>query len=417
MAIKSLYIENFKGIKDPTKINIKPITLFIGKNSSGKSSCIHALTALSQTTKIQYNTKPLILDDEYASIHLGRFIEVVHTKSYNDHIGLGIEIDNVRLILPDSNRRSPKKVSGEACFDFRCTKRTQDIYLSKATYKIDDFEYEANRKGSTYNYDMNYIAKNISVNYTLEKGFMFDQHSIFLGFKEEYINFMPLHQLQLQIQESLQSVYYLGPFRQSPLRRYPTRGASPSEVGAQGEHTATLLANEAVQSRTRSHINQISQWLGTMGLAKKIDVGRIGSSDLFDLNISLPDDKKFPIADLGYGVSQILPVLTQCSFANNGSTLLFEQPELHLHPESAKMLSDVFIETIKRKNCTILVETHSLELLTRLQGLIRDEQIPSSSVAAYLVTRDNHKTNIRQIDIDENGENYDVNWRKNLTGE
>ena len=86
MPIDKLTISNFKGIAEKTEFEIKPITLFIGPNSSGKSSCIHALAALAQTVKIANSKLPIVLDDEYAQVHLGRFIEVVHSKSYSDAI-------------------------------------------------------------------------------------------------------------------------------------------------------------------------------------------------------------------------------------------------------------------------------------------------------------------------------------------
>ena len=71
--------------------------------------------------------------------------------------------------------------------------------------------------------------------------------------------------------------------------------------------------------------------MAELGLAKKVEVFRIGNSDLFDVQVTLNDNATLPIADLGYGMSEILPVLVQCSFAPKGSTLLFEKPELHLH--------------------------------------------------------------------------------------
>jgi AAA15 family ATPase/GTPase len=98
MPIDQLSIENFKGLGDKTDISIKPITIFIGANSSGKSSCIHALACLSQTLKITNNTRPLILDDDLAYVHLGRFIEVVHSKSYQDVISLGVSIKNATYL-------------------------------------------------------------------------------------------------------------------------------------------------------------------------------------------------------------------------------------------------------------------------------------------------------------------------------
>lgn len=419
MAIDTLHIGNFKGIKEDLDIKLKPITLFIGRNSSGKSSCIHALTALSQSVKMQNNSKPLILDDEYASIHLGRYIEVVHTKSYSDQINLGLEISNVKYnIFDKEGKRTARKGKGKACYSFKSTKRTQDISLHSATLSIDDFEYSISKKKNSKHYDIQLNDTEYKVQSMLINGFLFDQfawntRSDFNAYRK----FAPLFGIQNEIQKELQSVYYLGPFRQSPLRRYPTRGASPIEVGAQGEYTATLLANETVQSRSRNHISQIAFWLSEMGLAKSIDVGRIGNSDLFDLNITLTDDANFPIADLGYGLSQILPVVTQCSFATERSTLLFEQPELHLHPKSARLLADIFVKTAIDKNCTLLIETHSIELLGRLQQLIRNNKISNESIAAYLVVRSDHKTKISEIDLDSEGGNYDVNWRKELEGD
>ncbi|MDQ6987253.1 MAG: AAA family ATPase [Mariprofundaceae bacterium] len=95
MAINRLYIDNFKGIGSRKWIDIKPITIFIGANSSGKSSCIHALICLSQTLKVPNNTAPIVIDDEYASVHLGRFIEVIHSKSYQDTISLGLTTSEI----------------------------------------------------------------------------------------------------------------------------------------------------------------------------------------------------------------------------------------------------------------------------------------------------------------------------------
>jgi AAA15 family ATPase/GTPase len=96
MSITSLHIENFKGIRSAIDLKLKPLNFFIGPNSSGKSSCIHALAALSQTVKLPNNSSPLLLDDEFAYVHLGRFIEVIHSKKYTDAISIGVNTDNVR---------------------------------------------------------------------------------------------------------------------------------------------------------------------------------------------------------------------------------------------------------------------------------------------------------------------------------
>lgn len=416
MSISALHIGNFKGIKDDRWIEIKPITLFIGRNSSGKSSCIHALTSLSQTIKLSNNNRPLILDDEYASIHLGRFIEVVHTKSYDDPIHLGLKTNKFAYYQHEDKKNVKKIGQGEAKFKFKCTKRTQEVFLDTAEYSLGEFKYSVVRNANQ-TYTLSDSNGNKVPNCSFKDGFLLDQSSLLWLMKPEtYFAFQPLFALQGEFQQQLQTVCYLGPFRQSPIRRYPTRGASPNEVGAQGESTATLLANEFIQSRTRKHILQIADWLATMELAQKVDVSRVGSSDMFEINITLPDGKNFPLADLGYGLSQILPVLTQCSFANEGSTLLFEQPEIHLHPKSAKFLAKIFVDTFKKKNAKIIAETHSIELLGQLQAEIREGNIKSTDVAAYLVKRENKQTILVPIDIEEDGDVYNVNWRSELTG-
>ena len=58
MPISALTAGNFKGIADQSTFKIRPITIFVGANSSGKSSCIHALACLSQTIKLGDTSAP-----------------------------------------------------------------------------------------------------------------------------------------------------------------------------------------------------------------------------------------------------------------------------------------------------------------------------------------------------------------------
>src|SRR5690349_8152944 len=97
MAIHAVEVSNFRGLRDRQTIKLRPITVFIGPNSSGKSSCIHALALLSQTLKLPNTSRPLSPDDEFAYVHLGRFIEVIHTKSYSDSITLGFHTEPINF--------------------------------------------------------------------------------------------------------------------------------------------------------------------------------------------------------------------------------------------------------------------------------------------------------------------------------
>ncbi|MBX3589880.1 MAG: AAA family ATPase [Burkholderiaceae bacterium] len=402
MPISALHIENFKGIADPERIPIRPITLFIGPNSSGKSSCIHGLAALAQTVKLSAPTRALVLDDQYAQVHLGRFIEVIHSRTYKDAIRLGVEIPGVRIMtLRAKNAAAAPPVTVAADYAFKSTRRTQELYLENAlmTAGTRSIEVKRTKEGHYRTIDSAHAQE---FKARRANGFLctisFDSAS---RFKEEFLGtWSSLEAIQLEVAKSLSKTLYMGPFRQPPQRPYPTMGAAPSEVGAMGEHAVAMLANEYIQSHSRPHLEQVSSWLNRLGVSKKIELQRVGRSDQFYVNMTLRDGSSLPIADLGYGVSQVLPVLVQCSIAPAGSTLLFEQPELHLHHGAAKKLGRVFQEAVNAKDIHIVAETHSKELFHQVFEEIRGGRLSTDQVAAYEVRRQGGKSVFVPIGIE-----------------
>lgn len=169
--------------------------------------------------------------------------------------------------------------------------------------------------------------------------------------------------------------------------------------------------------KARTHIKEVSEWMAELGLAKKVEVSRVGNSDLFDVQVTLNDDATLPIADLGYGMSQILPVLVQCSFAAKGSTLLFEQPELHLHHLAAKNLATVLLKVAKKKNLRIIAETHSEDLFVQVLSELNAGNVKLSDVVAYEVSREDGKSKFKKINIQENDGEFKCNpWKRGISG-
>lgn len=418
MSISKLRITNFKGIRENVTFEIKPITLFLGPNSSGKSSCIHAIAALAQSVKLPNSGRPLVLDDEYAQVHLGRFIEVIHSKKYTDSICIGFDTVAPPVYKPRARRATalPPGEPFSVDYEFKSTRRTQDIYLESLVYRTPavTLQFKTNSKKTGYNFEYDGTTfTGVSPSTTTLTPSVSPEKMT----EEIFPAYMANEQCSQAATRELAKVIYLGPFRQSPLRRYPTRGSNPTEVGAQGENTITLLANEHVQSKSRQHISEVSRWLEDLGLGRKVAVSRLGTSDMFDVQVQLSDGANLPIADLGYGMSQVLPVLTQCSFAAPKSTLLFEQPELHLHTSSAEKMAGVFVDVQQSKDVTIIAETHSRELLIGLLDEIREKRFSVDDLAVYTVQRkDGHSVFSRlEIEIDDEGrpECYDP-WQKIL---
>jgi predicted ATPase len=111
----------------------------------------------------------------------------------------------------------------------------------------------------------------------------------------------------------------------------------------------------------------------------------------------------------------VLPVLTQCSFAAPGSTLLFEQPELHLHSLSVRPLATVFIDAMRKRKLTIVAETHSTELVGQFQTELRRGNLKLDELAIYRVSRQEAHTVIAPIQIDP--VDFDVydRWERGLS--
>lgn len=399
MPIRSITVKNFKGIEDNTSFDIKPITIFIGPNSSGKSSCLHAIAALAQTIKLSNRIPALILDDEYAQVHLGRFIEIAHSKSYSSSIQLSLDLGDVKIGFDGKGEYQGRCT---ASYSFKCRKTTEEIYLTEASLSVGEFKVCIKKdKNSDSEYNVTNNKFDIASKATRKSNFFFQlaRPSDDVERENWFDLYIILETIQDLVEQNLRQTLYLGPFRQSPLRRYPFRGSTASEVGPQGEATITMLASEVVQPKDKPHFKQINSWLANLGLAKKVGVSRVGSSDLFDVSITLKDDKALPIADLGYGLSQVLPVLTQCSFAPTKSTMLFEQPELHLHEGAARKLAGVFVDTAKKKSANLVIETHSKEFVHEIFNILKTGELSIDDLVIYSVKRIDGKSTYDKLDI------------------
>jgi predicted ATPase len=118
---------------------------------------------------------------------------------------------------------------------------------------------------------------------------------------------------------------------------------------------------------------------------------------------------------MGYGLSQFLPVLVHCYYAPEGSTLILEQPDIHLHPKAQADLADLLIEVITERNLQILIESHSEHLLNRLQRRVAEEKIAADQTALYFCRHIDGASKIDKLDMDEFGNI--TNWPESFFGD
>lgn len=214
MPIDALYLQNFKGVEDWGWLELRDITLFLGPNSAGKSSAIHALAALSQTTKLPNNSAAIVLDDEHAHVHLGRFIEAAHSRSYSHPITLGIKLSPRTLsIIPGAKGKSSHaRVSPSWKYEFTCSRRTQQISLRSVIVDLgtNNFTYTPvpRKKGL---YKVNSSSSSVAMQ-AIWRGGLFPD-ILPPTSPAHFEHFLPLIILSANLAEELQRTVYLGPFR------------------------------------------------------------------------------------------------------------------------------------------------------------------------------------------------------------
>ncbi|MCP4350711.1 MAG: DUF3696 domain-containing protein [Desulfobacterales bacterium] len=228
------------------------------------------------------------------------------------------------------------------------------------------------------------------------------------------------------IREFLEHVIYVGPLRRTPERYDTFTGNRTQYVGKFGEFVTDILIND------EKLLLDINKLFNRFGLGYEFKVARISdpSSDIHGLLTlrlkEITSGIHVGITDVGFGISQVLPVIVQ-SMISERQTLLIEQPELHLHPALQAELGDVFIKSAlgKQKN-NFIIETHSEHLILRLLRRIRettDKELPDDipmitpdQLAVLYVQPGENGSEVIHIPVTEDGE-FEIPWPQGFFAE
>jgi len=157
-----------------------------------------------------------------------------------------------------------------------------------------------------------------------------------------------------------------------------------------------------------------------LGVAENVELTPVDHKGRFyDLRITVQDAScQVSIADAGVGVSQLLPVIVQLYFAPRGSVLIFEQPEIHLHPSVQAALADLFIEAAEEMNHQIIIESHSEHFLVRMQRRIAESEMKLAKkehIKLYCFEIKNKSSYAKELNLNNYGKIE--NWPDNFFGD
>ncbi len=203
--------------------------------------------------------------------------------------------------------------------------------------------------------------------------------------------------------------------RGNPERTYKTTAIGQEFPGTFEYYVASII--DHWQSSRDSRLKNLEIALSLVGLTSKIESKKIDDTQV-ELQVGrLPciggskNTKKdmVSIADVGFGVSQTLPVIVALLTARPGQLVYIEQPEIHLHPRAQVAIAEIFADAANR-GVRVVVETHSELFLMGVQSLVAEGKLAPEKVKLHWFTRqENGNTKITSADLDESG-SFGEDW-------
>jgi hypothetical protein len=443
--LKSLHLKNFKGWKDTGKIEFAPITLFLGSNSSGKSSIGHFLMLLQQSRNSQDRKSVLILGDKTTPIELGGPIDMLYEHNIDELLDFEYSWD-LSENLEFKDTETDNAYSADS-LSFSCQigvhdKMTQALEIERMLYKLyKESEYQCSlgmervqKPSSARAYKI--LSSDYPIKRNTGRAWEMPSPYHFYGFPDEIINYFRnawfAPQLNILHEKILSSISNIGPLRERAERHYRWTGFVPSSVGITGKDTIwAILAARAENRQYNFKYKQplesfevvIAKAMQKTGLIDEFKLSRVSEERQdYDVKVKTKGSTTFTdIPDVGFGVSQVLPVLVQLYYAPCDSIIIMEQPELHLHPNAQSALADIMIDAImarenaRPRNIQLIIETHSEHFLRRFQRRIAEGKLPNDSFAAYFANNDYSPTILEPLQMNLLGEI--TNWPNNFFGD
>lgn len=203
------------------------------------------------------------------------------------------------------------------------------------------------------------------------------------------------------------------PYAFAPIRTSPRRTNDPqTEVrDPEGGHIPMMLERLLGNGDAPDFRKRIEAFGDQSGLYSKLGVRKLGGldSDPFQIEVKLSSGGRARnLVDVGYGVSQAIPIVADCVSAEPEATLLIQQPEVHLHPRAQAAMGSFFAQLANSGRNRLVVETHSDYLLDRVCIDVREEKINCRDVMLLYFEQATHGVSIHPIEVDAMGNLVDV---------
>jgi predicted ATPase len=470
----SIRVKNLRCLVDTGEIHIKPLTILVGANSTGKSTFLRLFPLLRQSVEtptnslilwygrngyVDFGTIKDALRDSAQAISFGFKLTLPKKGTYEDYgVFLPFGYDSVLVgnnklnveieLTPRKNNQTQiskltlclgadkailifDELDQVISFDVNTRpliNKLKPLRIKKTTThffpifeKYDDFfiEYgEKLLKYLTHSPPQSFLETMLKTGISHHKISKLEEGNEQLIRDISFACHVPLllSFADRKIYQFASQIQYVGPFRAVVDRYYRIQDLSVEEIDCRGENLPMYLDSLSPEQQ-----EELDEWSKNY-FGIKISIKNQGTHLAVMVK---PDNASLKnLADVGFGYSQVLPIIIKLWSLQNQNSLqrlgyhpsliAIEQPELHLHPQFQAQLADVFANLVKMNDETkplrLLVETHGEALITRIGQLIGLGKLPAEDVQVILFDQDKENGGIKVSTTTFDEEGCLINW-------
>ncbi|CAH0195561.1 DUF3696 domain-containing protein [Chryseobacterium sp. Bi04] len=380
--ITDISFKNYKLFKEQQTLVLKPLTILIGKNNTGKSALLKLLPLLEGSLSTRFD-HPIDLNNNEVS--LGEFpkdliygqsnkelefeIKQLNWKNENEFLKVGLYVQDDEFKISQWNCNN--------IIDLELDSADNNSYLNKKTSKVINAKFQGfNLKSMEYNDEL------------------------------------------LQLPKFSLNSDYIGGIRQKAETYYTFNNIITEKSAADGSNLYNFLIEDS-QTTNKKYFTLVSNWLKEKFEGWELRIEYDGYRKDLPARIFLEKDTlKVNLSQTGMGISQILPLIIRAyKPCSKETVIVLEEPEAHLHPYAHAQIAQLFFESVDLdKNKKYLIETHSQNFVLRLRRLVAEGKLRPDDLNIYYVDYDEDQnfSELKPIVIDEFGK---VDWWPDVFGE
>ncbi len=392
-GITKISVKGFKSIVEECQIDIRPLTILAGANSSGKSSMMQPLLMLKQTLEAPYDPGPLLIDGPNVRFTFAeQFLSKGKNETQTDQFQVQVETCVSEMFISIGTTFRKRKNGIEIVEMSRKTNFEIDQQPFPQNFTLypdmspDEIKLLVNQDSSINGYNIVKRSRCFLYIGSLDSNKFYEVTSGFGQFISDTIHLLGL--------------------RGNPERAYKLSSTGPRYHGTFEHYVASIIHEwqETGDKRLKTLLDSlyILELTGQVSAKKIGDIGvEIQVGRLTHRNTS--DADMVNIVDVGFGISQVLPIVVALIAAKPGQLVYIEQPELHLHPNAQVKLAQVLADAARR-GVRVVVETHSSLLLLGIQTLVAEGKLSPDLVKLHWFSRNEEGiTQVDSVDLDEAG--------------